>query len=230
TPVSEKEEYIQRTEEEIERINTIIRQLLEISRPSKAGLKVVSVHDLIDDIAQVLKVQPLMSNIELECILEAPNDTVLADANQLRQVFLNLIINAADAVSSADSSVNGKLVIKSDLISEKQGASGKPKPFLKITFIDNGPGISEDDISNIFDPFYTTKEPGKGTGLGLSVSFMIVQGFGGEMTVHSEKGEGTSLTILLPVIEDDVSIDRSHDSTGSLSPLANGLYGQPVGS
>ena len=121
TPDSEKEEYIQRTEDEIERINTIIRQLLEISRPSKAGLKVVAVHDLIDDIAQVLNVQPLMSNMELECILEAPNDTVLADANQLRQVFLNLIINAADAVSSTDNSVNGKLVIKSNLISEKHG-------------------------------------------------------------------------------------------------------------
>jgi signal transduction histidine kinase len=227
TPESEKAEYIQRTEDEIERINTIIRQLLEISRPSKAGLKVVAVHDLIDDVAQVLDVQPLMSNMELECMLEAPNDAVLADANQLRQVFLNLIINAADAVSSTDNSVNGKLVIKSDLISEKQNPSGKPKQLLKITFIDNGPGISEDDISNIFDPFYTTKEPGKGTGLGLSVSFMIVQGFGGEMTVHSEKGEGTSLTILLPVVEDEVSTDRSHESTGTPLPLATGIDEQP---
>ncbi|MBW2432450.1 MAG: hypothetical protein JRF36_02525 [Deltaproteobacteria bacterium] len=227
TPESEKAEYIQRTEDEIERINTIIRQLLEISRPSKAGLKVVAVHDLIDDVAQVLNVQPLMSNMELECMLEAPSDAVLADANQLRQVFLNLIINAADAVSSTDNSVNGKLVIKSDLISEKQNPSGKPKQLLKITFIDNGPGISEDDISNIFDPFYTTKEPGKGTGLGLSVSFMIVQGFGGEMTVHSEKGEGTSLTILLPVVEDEVSTDRSHESTGTPLPLATGIDEQP---
>jgi signal transduction histidine kinase len=228
TPESEKAEYIQRTEGEIERINTIIRQLLEISRPSKAGLKVVAVHDLIDDIAQVLDVQPLMSNMELECILEAPNDTVLADANQLRQVFLNLIINAADAVSSTDNSVNGKLVIKSNLISEKHGSSGKPKQLLKITFVDNGPGISEDDISNIFDPFFTTKEPGKGTGLGLSVSFMIVQGFGGEMTVHSEKGEGTRLTILLPVIADEVSIDGSHDSTGTSLSLATGIDEQPL--
>ena len=228
TPDSEKEEYIQRTEDEIERINTIIRQLLEISRPSKTGLKVVAVHDLIDDIAQVLNVQPLMSNMELECTLEAPNDTVLADANQLRQVFLNLIINAADAVSSTDNTVNGKLVIKSDLISEKQKQSEKPKKLLRITFIDNGPGISEDEIGNIFDPFYTTKEPGKGTGLGLSVSFMIVQGFGGEMTVHSEKGEGTSLTILLPVIEKKVRIDGSHDSTGTPSPLATIIDEQPL--
>ena len=228
TPDSEKAEYIQRTEDEIERINTIIRQLLEISRPSKAGLKVVAVHDLIDDIAQVLNVQPLMSNIELECILEAQNDTVLADANQLRQVFLNLIINAADAISSAGNAANGKLVIKSGLAAEKQDPSGKPKQFLKITFMDNGPGISEENIGNIFDPFYTTKEPGKGTGLGLSVSFMIVQGFGGEMTVHSEKGEGTSLTILLPVIEGEATMNRNQDLSLTPSLLSTGIDGQPL--
>jgi signal transduction histidine kinase len=228
TPDSEKAEYIQRTEDEIERINTIIRQLLEISRPSKAGLKVVAVHDLIDDIAQVLNVQPLMSNIELECILEAQNDTVLADANQLRQVFLNLIINAADAISSAGNAANGKLVIKSGLVAEKQDPSGKLKQFLKITFMDNGPGISEENIGNIFDPFYTTKEPGKGTGLGLSVSFMIVQGFGGEMTVHSEKGEGTSLTILLPVIEGEATMNRNQDLSLTPSLLSTGIDGQPL--
>jgi len=208
TPASEKEEYIQRTEDEIERINTIIRQLLEISRPSTAGLKAVAVHDLIDDIAQVLNVQPLMSNIKLECSLEAPKDTVLADANQLRQVFLNLIINAADAVSSTGKAVNGKLVIKSALVAEKQEQTAEGQQHLKIMFIDNGPGIPEEDIGNIFDPFYTTKEPGKGTGLGLSVSFMIVQGFGGKMTVDSQKGEGTSMTILLPVIESKGTIQN----------------------
>ena len=228
TPDSEKEEYIQRTENEIERINTIIRQLLEISRPSKSGLKVVAVHDLIDDIAQVLNVQPLMSNMELECLLQAQDDTVLADANQLRQVFLNLIINAADAISSTDNAVDGKLVIKSDLVSEKQESSEKPRQLLRITFIDNGPGISEDDIGNIFDPFYTTKEPGKGTGLGLSVSFMIVQGFGGEMTVHSAKGEGTSLTIFLPVVEESVDIDENYGSTATPSPLTTSSDEQPM--
>jgi len=228
TPDSEKEEYIQRTEDEIERINTIIRQLLEISRPSKTGLKVVAVHDLIDDIAQVLNVQPLMSNMELECILEAQNDAVLADANQLRQVFLNLIINAADAISSADGAVNGKLVIKSAQVTEKQDQSAEEKPLLTITFMDNGPGISEENIANIFDPFYTTKEPGKGTGLGLSVSFMIVQGFGGEMTVHSQKGEGTSLTIILPAIEVKASMDQNQDLAAAPSPLSTGADEQPL--
>ena len=205
-PAAEKKEYIHRTEEEIERINTIIRQLLEISRPSSAGLRAVSVHDLIDDIAQVLNVQPLMSNIELECCLEAQNDKILADSNQLRQVFLNLIINAADAISSEGKAANGKLRIQSSLAGEKEQQSEDRQNYLKIMFIDNGPGIPEENIGNIFDPFYTTKDPGKGTGLGLSVSFMIVEGFGGKMTVNSKVGEGTTLTLLLPLIENEVDI------------------------
>ncbi len=220
TSGGEKDEYIQRTEDEIERINTIIRQLLEISRPSNEGLKVVAVHDLIDDIAQVLNVQPLMSNIELQCCLEAQNDSVLADANQLRQVFLNLMINAADAISSTGKCVNGKLVIKSEQVTEQVQELTEQQKLLKIVFIDNGPGISEDNIGNIFDPFYTTKEPGKGTGLGLSVSFMIVQGFGGKMTVHSQKGEGTSMTILLPVIEGEVDPEGMRDASDFSLPPA----------
>lgn len=234
---AERKEYIHRTEDEIERINTIIRQLLEISRPSNAGLKVVSVHDLIDDIAQVLNVQPLMSNIDLKCRLDAQKDRVLADSNQLRQVFLNLIINAADAIASEDKTFEGRLLICSSLVRETSEyvdgyAYAHPdgtdaiqnsthshfrlrhqdaqlhdhKTYLKIMFIDNGPGISEENIGNIFDPFYTTKEPGKGTGLGLSVSFMIVEGFGGKMTVRSEIGEGTTMTLLLPVVESETGI------------------------
>jgi signal transduction histidine kinase len=166
----------------------------------------VSVHDLIDDIAQVLKVQPLMSNIELECCLEAQNDKVLADSNQLRQVFLNLIINAADAISSEGKATNGKLVIQSSSDGETQEQPEDGQNYLEIMFSDNGPGIPEENISNIFDPFFTTKDPGKGTGLGLSVSFMILEGFGGKMTVNSKVGEGTTLTLLLPLIENEIDI------------------------
>ena len=223
-PAVEREEYIHRTETEIERINTIIRQLLEISRPSNAGLKVVSVHELIDDIAQVLEVQPLMSNIELECRLEAQNDRILADANQLRQVFLNLIINAADAISSAGEANNGKLLIHTSIVDETREQSPDQKKHLKIVFIDNGPGIAAENIGNIFDPFYTTKDPGKGTGLGLSVSFMIVEGFGGKMTVSSEIGKGTTMTLLLPAVEKDTDLAGDEDlSAASLAAVSQAM-------
>jgi len=223
-PDAERKEYIQRTEAEIERINTIIRQLLEISRPSNAGLKVVSVHELIDDVAEVLDVQPLMSGIALECRLEAQNDRVLADSNQLRQVFLNLMINAADAISSEGKAVNGKLLIQSSLASETSEQPPDHKTHLKIMFIDNGPGIPKENIANIFDPFYTTKEPGKGTGLGLSVSFMIVEGFGGKMSVSSAIGEGTTMTLLLPTVENEAVMAGDEDfSDRSLPDETNGF-------
>jgi len=219
-PAAEKKEYIHRTEAEIERINTIIRQLLEISRPSNAGLKAVPAHELIDDIAEVLNVQPLMSNIEFKCRLEAQNDKILADSNQLRQVFLNLIINAADAISSEGKADNGKLLIQSSLVGGTSEQPQNHKTHLKIMFIDNGPGISEENIANIFDPFYTTKEPGKGTGLGLSVSFMIIEGFGGKMTVRSKIGEGTTMTLLLPVVESETDTTEDEDFLDTPLPVA----------
>ena len=216
----------------------------------------MSVHDLIDDIAHVLNVQPLMSNVELECRLEAQNDMVLADSNQLRQVFLNLIINAADAISSEAKAFNGKLLIQSALIGEKleheddheedAGATENParplphapnqetrlqdrKKHLKIMFSDNGPGIPSENISNIFDPFYTTKDPGKGTGLGLSVSFMIVEGFGGKMTVSSKIGEGTTMTLLLPVVEGKIAAAKDEDHAETTRPTAMNNDGQAQG-
>ena len=117
---SEKKEYIQRTEEEIERINTIIRQLLEVSRPSNSGRTAVAVHDLIHDMADVSRVQPLMSGIKLSLNLNAGQHTVWADSNQLRQVFLNLIINAADAITSEDKQANGVLKISTGLNNDYQ--------------------------------------------------------------------------------------------------------------
>ena len=199
----ESNEYIDRTEKEIERINTIIRQLLEISRPSKSDRSEVSVHDLIDDISDVLNVQPLMSDIELKRSLNAEKDMVEADPNQLRQVFLNLIINAADAISTLDSDKNGQRAGRLEIATAIQlnsmpGATANGS-MLKIMFNDNGPGIPVENLPNIFDPFFTTKDPGKGTGLGLSVSFMIVESLGGKMTVESMPGEGTTMIIYLPL-------------------------------
>jgi len=197
----ERDEYIQRTEDEIERINNIIRQLLEISRPSNSGRTAVSVHDIVQDTADVLHVQPLMSDIELSLDLAAEFDTVLADANQLRQVFLNLIINAADAISCDNNIVDGKLIISTIHGENGDNGSKNAPEQLKILFSDNGPGIAGENLSNIFDPFFTTKDPGRGTGLGLSVSFMIVESLGGKMTGTSEMGKGTTMEISLPLCE-----------------------------
>lgn len=194
----EKNEFIARTENEINRINIIIRQLLDFSRPSDGELKSVSVHEVINDIANVLKFQPLMSDIDLTLSLTAEKDSVMADPNQLRQVFLNLIINAADAISSVQNKSDCKLIITSGMSDVNDDCEVSPG-MLKIMCIDNGPGIPGENLSNIFDPFYTTKEPGKGTGLGLSVSFTIVESVGGKIKALSEEGKGTTMVIYLPI-------------------------------
>jgi len=197
---AERSEYLKRSEKEIERINTIIRQLLDVSRPSKTGIEKVSVHELLDDTAAVLDVQPLMSNIVCARNLMADNDSIMADPNLLRQVFLNLIINAADAISSVGKEHKGHLEINTE-IKEASILPSEPSQQIVIEFIDNGPGISEENIDKIFDPFYTTKDPGKGTGLGLSVSFMIIERFGGRIAVASPPGNGTIMTIRLPLVD-----------------------------
>ena len=198
---SERDEYIHRTEEEIERINRIIQQLLEISRPSKSSRTKVSVHELIQDTADVLRVQPLMAEIDLSLNLIAADDTVWADPNQLRQVFLNLIINAADAIADQEHDAGGRLEIATELEKDNESDVPTPSTRLKIMVMDNGPGIAEETMANIFDPFFTTKDPGRGTGLGLSVSFMIIESLNGRMTGVSEEGVGTKMVISLPLYE-----------------------------
>ncbi len=195
----ERVEYLGRAEKEIERISAIIRQLLEISRPSQAGPQPVSVHAIIGELTQVLDVQPFMSHVRFAADLSADSDVVTADASQLRQVFLNLIINAADAISAKGPRTEGDLVIATGNSTGPGLATGPAGRWLRIRFSDNGSGIPEKDLANIFDPFFTTKEPGKGTGLGLSVSFMIIESFGGSMQVESVVGQGTCMTVSLPV-------------------------------
>ena len=199
-PEEEKSDFLDRTQMEIERISAIIRQLLEISRPSHGGSQPVSVHALIDDMAEGLRLQPFMSHIRLQTAFHAQDHTVAVDSNQLRQVFLNLIINAADAVSLKGRDSQGELIITTENPHAGEGPCGRAKNWLHIHFSDTGAGIPEENLACIFDPFFTTKDPGKGTGLGLSVSFMIIESFGGTLRAESKVGEGTIMTVALPVV------------------------------
>jgi two-component system NtrC family sensor kinase len=196
---NDRKEFFKRTENEINRIDTIIRQLLEVSKPLAQGLKIVSVNEILQETVDSFKFHPLMSDIDLDFKFMAERDTVMADPNRLRQVFLNLIINAADAVSSNKNRSTGKISIISEVVPGIQAESTDHPNMLKIEYIDNGPGIAEENLGNIFDPFFTTKGPGKGTGLGLSVCFMIVEGIGGKIKAGSKEGKGATITIYLPL-------------------------------
>jgi len=205
----EKKEFLRRTENELDRINDIIKQLLNFSRPSAEGMQVISAHALIRDVAEMLKLQPMMSDIELNLLLTAEYDKIRVDQGQLRQVFLNLAINAVDAMHTTGAYC--ELEMASETVrSDNHGTNME----LQISFTDNGMGISEKNLSYIFDHFYTTKEPGKGTGLGLSVSFMIIEGFGGKITAESKEGEGTTVRIFLPLYQEKETDDTRERSDG----------------
>jgi len=199
TEDGEKIDYIHRTEKELQRMDTVIRQMLNLSRQSDTGSEVVSIHAIIDDIAEVLTVQPLMANIDLHLNLAAENDRVKTDPNQLHQVFLNLAINAADAISTDKKMESGHLEIKTRGKVVQSSNSQDPLNEIEILFKDNGPGIAREVLENIFDPFFTTKEPGKGTGLGLYVCFMIIDALGGSIQARNREAGGAEIRITLPL-------------------------------
>jgi two-component system, NtrC family, sensor kinase len=193
---SDKTDFLQRTEDEIQRINTVIRQLLDLARPQTGKAQSIQVHFIIQDVVDIMRMQPIMRDIHIDLALQAEDVCIWANEDPLRQVFLNLLLNAADAIHSVPDGPNGKITVSTEM-----GAFDDPgrNPCLRIVFRDNGSGIDPQKLQNIFDPFYTTKEPGKGTGLGLSVSYMIIEMLGGNITAVSEVDDGAAFIIELPL-------------------------------
>lgn len=199
-----RRDFVSRIEKEVERINKIIRDLLDFSRPSKGEVMTVSVHKVIDEIVDILRTQPVISKGGITIEKNAKKDTVLANPDKLKQVLLNLSMNAIDAVedNKATDELQGEIIsIKTGIVADKQSNGMEKGDRIYIEFTDTGSGIPTKDLGRVFDPFYTTKEPGKGTGLGLSVSLGIIEDIGGSIDVQSEKGKGTSMTIILPLHE-----------------------------
>jgi two-component system NtrC family sensor kinase len=183
----ERDDFIARSEKEITRINHIIRQLLDMSRSSVGESK----PDVRSPTAQRLdfgaRYQPAADAIVFETHLNATDDIVFADPDRLRQVFLNILLNAVDAVS-ADTCTESRIKMITECAKDDGDMSGDHTGgFIKVTIQDSGPGIQPSNLPHVFDPFFTTKPPGKGTGLGLSVSFMIVEKLGGHIAVSSGK-------------------------------------------
>ncbi|MBF0101933.1 MAG: two-component sensor histidine kinase, partial [Desulfobacterales bacterium] len=201
----DKQDYIKRAENELTRIDIIIRQLLDIARPQLVHKEPISVHGVIEDMVHILKVQPIMSTIHIHLNLQAMNDVIVADANQLRQVFLNLAINAADAILLSQEKGKGELNISTELLPPNDANAIDQQSTLYILYEDNGHGISNENLPNIFDPFFTTKPPGKGTGIGLSVCFMIIESISGHIHAQSTVGKGTQMNIFLPIYHNNPS-------------------------
>lgn len=195
---ADRNDIIERTGREIERIHTIIRKLLDFSRPSVGEKRRFSIHEVVEEVLAVMQFQPFMKDITARLDLRAAHADVHADPAQLRQVLVNLILNAADAIKEAmpemaTAGKEGEIVITT-AETESDGA-----PMIRVSVADNGVGIPEEQRRQVFDPFFTTKSPGEGTGLGLSVCFTIIESFGGHIHANASPAGGTEMVIDLPL-------------------------------
>ena len=183
-----------------DRAATLTRQLLAFSRKQLLELKVVDVNTVIGDMERLLR--PLIGeNIELVTRLSTETGHTRADAGQLEQVIMNLVVNAKDAMPEG-----GKLILQSSDVTVRQNFSEhrfiQPGRYAVISVADTGLGMDKETQSRIFEPFFTTKEKGKGTGLGLSTVYGIVKQSSGYVFAQSEIGTGTTFYVYLPRVEE----------------------------
>ena len=197
-PLHEKARSIQQASD---RATTLTRQLLAFSRKQLLELKVVDVNAIVSDMERLL--QPLIGeNVELTTRLAPDAGHTRADAGQLEQVLMNLVVNAKDAMPNG-----GKITVQTQNVTldenHRRGQTFiRPGNYLMLSVNDNGTGMDKETQSRIFEPFFTTKEKGKGTGLGLSTVYGIVKQTGGYVIVQSEEGRGTTFHIYLPRVEE----------------------------
>jgi PAS domain S-box-containing protein len=173
--------------ENIDRITRIVRELVDFSRPPSYEKVIIQITDIIKTALGIVKYDKRVKNVKFLTDLDDDLPKISVVPDQLLQVFVNILINALDAIEG-----NGTIRVNSYSNNE----------FIYVEIIDDGCGMEKDTVTKIFDPFYTTKEVGKGTGLGLSVSYGIIKKFHGDIIVESEKGKGSKFVVKLPISED----------------------------
>lgn len=179
---------------ESERARKVIQNLLSFARQHNPEKEKISVNELLNNTLLLAEYDIKKNNITVKKNYDQNLPSIMADPNQLQQVFLNLLINAQHAVSEKNG--NGEILLETSLI---EGNSSENETRVMITIRDNGKGIPDNILNRIFDPFFTTKPVNKGTGLGLSVSHGIIKEHGGNIYAENNPGEGASFRIELPV-------------------------------
>jgi signal transduction histidine kinase len=172
---------------ELRRISGIVSQMLQLGAPSPASFKTVRVHEVLDHSLRLLQPHITIKLITVEKEYHAESDAVHGDDAQLQQTFMNLLLNAVEAMGP-----NGMLTISTETTGNESGAR-----LLQIQIQDTGRGIAPENLARLFEPFFTTKK--NGTGLGLAISHRIVREHQGSIQAHSEHGRSTTFSILLPV-------------------------------
>jgi len=191
---------LQKIYDESQRVVKIIQNLMRFARRNNPGKDSVDVNEVIGRALELQHYDLVKSNITLTTHLATDLPLLMADFNQLQQVFLSIMTNAQQALSE----IKGKRKIT--LSTSAQNG------FIRISIADNGPGISAGDMTRIFDPFFTTKEVGSGSGLGLSVSHGIVSEHDGKIYVESTPGKGASFIVELPAPESAAAESRGKKS------------------
>ncbi len=176
------------------RASKITGNLLSFARKHEPKKRLISINEAIEKTLELRGHQMKVNNIDLLMELQPDLPVTVADPNEMQQVFMNIIINAEQAMLEAHG--RGKLHIQT------KSANGR----IKVALTDDGPGISEENLKRIFDPFFTTKPVGKGTGLGLSICFGIVQRHGGHIYARSKLGQGATFVVELPIVSSDQDV------------------------
>ncbi|MDH7479945.1 MAG: ATP-binding protein, partial [Syntrophomonadaceae bacterium] len=185
---------------EVDRVNKIVNELLYYARPSESQITLADVNRVLEDTLVLVNIKMLQPGITLRKKLAHDLPPVLMDEEQIKQVFLNLIINSIQAIEDS-----GEITIET--------GQGENNRFVQVAFHDTGVGIPPDLRAKIFDPFFTTRK--KGTGLGLAVVSKIVENHGGFIEVSSQPGRGSTFVVSLPIPEEgDKGAQRKEDTGG----------------
>ncbi|VAV83917.1 hypothetical protein MNBD_DELTA01-1578 [hydrothermal vent metagenome] len=218
----EEAEILMRAGKELGRMDRILREFLDIARPTKDEPEELDINALVEETAVMFGHHSRGHDVTINLDLNKDLPPVIIDEGRLRQIFTNLLLNAADAMdgsgvitvesrfvtisggsrlgvaSAASSKVEQR--VRRDDPDAHLAAGRRTTGAVEVSFTDSGSGIKAEDVSRIFDPFFTTKEPGSGTGLGLFVSASMIKACGGTIEVKSEQGVGSTFTVIIPSV------------------------------
>jgi two-component system NtrC family sensor kinase len=190
---------------EAERASKIVSNLLTFARRRRAQKEPANLNTLIERVLELRNYDLRVRNVDVQLELDPALPETMADANQIQQVILNIVMNAEQAMKEDDGAGTLRIATK---------AAGRT---VTIVFEDTGPGMSAETVRRIFDPFFTTKDAGEGTGLGLTICYGIIEDHGGRIWAESEPGRGTRFVIELPVVAGATSAPRAADDARALA-------------